>query len=338
MKYLFSPQRLALAMAILSSFTAVSAADKKIPTISVARTQASDLEQWQPAMGDGLAQMITTEMSWLTNFKVLESLALEDLREERSLGENGEVDESESVKKGQWKGADYTFKSTVTRFGSKENSYGGHGWAPSVPGGPDLGWISGELNRSENEVQIDWRIIDNTTREIVQGASGRAVGKVSGTSFNLDSWPGGGFVDNHEFMESALGKATMKAIEVIVENVKKLDIGPGARTQSIERAAEAKAVSLKKVKGTVQLVDGKEIWVSLGTANGFAKGDKVKVYKPSEKKNKKGEVVATTYEVVAEITLQKVLKDKSMGECGNGTTIEEEWTVTDSSLDVESLE
>jgi curli biogenesis system outer membrane secretion channel CsgG len=306
------------------------AADKKIPTISVAPTKAQDVAYWQPTMGDGLAQMLVTEFNNLPNFKVLESLALDDLRAERELGEKGEVAADESVKKGQWKGADYTFKSVVTRFGAKENSYGGGSWLPGVP---RVG-----IRTSENEVQIDWRIIDNATREVVPGASGRASGKEKGTSFNFSSWTGGGFSNNREFRDSALGKATMKAIAEIVEQVKKLDVGPGGRTLAAEGAAAEKASALRNVKGSVQMVDGKEIWVSLGSKNGFQKGDKLKIYKPVDKKNSKGVVVATTYEVVGEITLLKVQKDKSMGEYSGAGQISEDWAVTDASVDIEKLD
>src|SRR4051794_19232979 len=150
---------------ILSTFAVASlalqswAADKKVPTISVAPSKGQDVAYWQPTMGEGLAQMLVTEFNNLPNFKVLESLALDDLRAERELGEKGEVSEAESVKKGQWKGADYTFKSVVTRFGAKQNSYGGGSW---VPGLPRVG-----IKTTESEVQIDWRIIDNATREVV---------------------------------------------------------------------------------------------------------------------------------------------------------------------------
>lgn len=306
------------------------AADKKIPTISVAPTKAQDVAYWQPTMGDGLAQMLVTEFNNLPNFKVLESLALDDLRAERELGEKGEVSADESVKKGQWKGADYTFKSVVTRFGAKENSYGGGSWLPGVP---RVG-----IRTSENEVQIDWRIIDNATREVVPGASGRASGKEKGTSFNFSSWTGGGFSNNREFRDSALGKATMKAIADIVEQVKKLDVGPGGRTLAADSAAAEKASALRNVKGSVQMVDGKEIWVSLGSKNGFQKGDKLKIYKPVDKKNSKGVVVATTYEVVGEITLIKVQKDKSMGEYTGAGQISEDWAVTDAAVDIEKLD
>ena len=325
-------------LAVILSAQQIQGADQKAPpTISVAKTESTGVAYWQPAMGSGLAQMLITELSGLPNFKVLESVALDDLRAERALGDSGEVSQAESVKKGQWKGADYTFKSTVTRFGSKENNYGGSagGFAPRVPFLPGGGF---SVKKSENEVQIDWRIIDNASREIVSGAAGRAVGVESGTGFNFSSYHGGGFNNNREFMDSALGKATMKAIAQIVEKVKALDVGPGARTLNNEAAAAAGAAALRNVKGVVKLVEGKEVWVSLGSNNGFSKGDKVKIYKPVEKKNKKGEVIATTYEPAAEIILVKVQKDKSMGEYGGASPISEDWAAADAAVDIEKLD
>jgi curli biogenesis system outer membrane secretion channel CsgG len=321
-------------MLLASHFFSLSAeaAGKQVPTISVAKTESQGVAAWQPAMGEGLGQMLITELVNLPNFKVLESLALDDLRAERSLGESGEVSQGEAVKKGQWKGADYTFKSVVTRFGNKENTYGGRG--PALP----FGFGGFAVRKSENEVQIDWRIIDNASRELVPGASGRALGVETGTGFNFSTWSGGGFNNNREFMDSALGKATMKAIAQIVEKVKTLDVGPGARTLNNESAASAAAVALRNVKGIVKLVEGKEIWVSLGANNGFSKGDKVKIYKPIEKKNKKGEVVAMTYEPAAEIILLKVQKDKSMGEYSGLAPVSEDWIAADAAVDIEKLD
>ncbi len=310
------------------------AQDAKPPTVVVAKTEASAVASWQPAMGEGLAQMIITELTKLPNVKVLESVGLDDLRAERALGESGEVAQSEAVKKGQWKGADYTFKTTMTRFGSKQNSYGGGGVPVPIP----FGGGGFSIKKSENEVQIDWRIIDNATREIVPGASGRAVGVEKGTGFNFSSWTGGGFSDNREFMDSALGKATMKAINQLVEQVRPLKLQPGARTQNAANDAAAASAALRNVKGVVKMVDGSEIWISLGANNGFNKGDKVKIYKPVEKKNKKGEVIATTYELVGEMVLTKVQKDKSVGQYSGSAQVSEDWVVADSAVDIEKLE
>src|ERR1051326_4144338 len=188
MKTLTSLVRIFSAVAVGGLTINAKAADKQIPTLSIAPTKAQDVAYWQPSMGDGLAQMMVTELNNLPNFKVLESLALDDLRAERALGEKGEVSEAESVKKGQWKGADYTFKTVVTRFGAKDKSYGGGSWLPGVP--------RVNIKTSESEVQIDWRLIDNATREVVPGGSGRASGIEKGTSYNFSSWSGGGFNNN----------------------------------------------------------------------------------------------------------------------------------------------
>ena len=329
-------RRIYLLCALFLSVFRLQAEDNPAPTISIAKTEASGVAFWQPAMGEGLAQMIITEMSSLKNFKVLESVALDDLRAERALGENGEVSASESVKKGQWKGADYTFKSTVTRFGSKNQSYGGGGVPIPTPFG--IGGGSFRIRKTENEVQIDWRIIDNATREIVSGAAGRAVGVEKGGGFDFSTWQGGGFNNNREFMDSALGKATMKALAQIIDQVRTLHVGPGARTLNNAKKDTDHAAALRAVKGAVKLVDGKEIWVSLGANNGFAVGDKIKIYRPVEKKNSKGEVVTTTYENVAEISLLKVQKDKSMGQYNGDAKICEDWAATDSAVDIEKLE
>ena len=336
MKIVVCPSYTSLFLALaLASFQS-QAADKKVPTISVAKTEGNGVASWQPAMGEGLAQMIITEMANLPNFKVLESVALDDLRAERALGESGEVAQNESVKKGQWKGADYTFKSTVTRFGSKEQNFGGGGVPVPTPFGIGGGHFG--VRKTENEVQIDWRIIDNASREIVQGATGRAVGVEKGTGFNFGAMGGGGFSNNREFMDSALGKATMKALAQIIEKVKTLDVGPGARTLNNEAEAAQNAAAIRNVKGVVKLVDGAEIWVSLGANNGFAKGNKIKIYQPIEKKNKKGEVVATTYEPVAEIILIKVQKDKSMGTYTGSAKIAEDFVAADAAMDIEKAE
>ena len=311
-------------------------ADKKVPTVSVAPTDQQGVANWQAAMGPGLAQMFVTELSKLDNLQVLESLALNDLRAERALGENGEVAQSESVKKGQFLGADYTLLTTVTRFGAKEKSYGGGGWG--LPGLAGLPGGSVRINKSEHEVQIDWRFIDNATRAIVKGASGRGIGMEKGSGFDFSTWHGNGFSDNREFLDSALGKATMKALNQIMADIKRLNLAPGARTLNNEKQASAEHDAKRAIKGTVKMVDGNEIWVSLGANNGYAKGDKVKIYKPVEKKNTKGEVIAVTYELAGEMTLTKVQKDKSVGQFTGTAKVCEDWAVVDAAVDIETLE
>jgi len=331
--------RLALAFITLIATSLNGLADgPKKPTVSVAKSE-STLPMWQPAIGKGLADMMITELTKLPNLQVLESVALDDLREERALGEKGEVSEAESVKKGNWKGADYTFKTTVTRFGSKDSSYGGGGFRLPVPGG--FGGF--KVNSHENEVQIDWRIIDNSTRGVIK--SDRAVGMEKGGGFSFAGLGDSGFSNNREFMDSALGKATMKAIAQIVDQLKTWDapaksgrdeVAAGQVAELAKKDASALAEK-RKVKGEVLLVEEGKVVVSLGTENGMQKGDKIKIYKAVEKKNKAGKVIATEYQLVTEVELNKVQKDRSWAPYGGNPPIEEGWPVAHASVEIDDL-
>lgn len=332
-----------LATALLLLASAVPndsrADEKRKPTVSVAPSESS-VSGWQPALGKGLADMMITELSKLQNVKVLESVALDDLRAERALGESGEVAQSESVKKGYWKGADYTLKTVITRFGSKESSFGGGGVRLPVP---FVGGGGFAVKQSENEVQIDWRIIDNTTREPLK--ADRATGVEKGSGFNFSHFGNSGFSDNREFMSSALGKATMKAIAQIVDQLQQWD--PPAKSGRDQVAEATAADSAKKdasalaekrrAKGEVLLVEDGKIWVSLGSQNGMQKGDKIKIYKSVEKKNKAGKVIATEYEPVTEIELSKIQKDRSWGSYTGTAKLEEGWPAAHSSVEIDDL-
>ncbi|HWN97425.1 MAG TPA: CsgG/HfaB family protein [Methylomirabilota bacterium] len=330
---------LTLLTAAMNVFSATSNG-AYVPTISVAKTTGTAgpyNPNWQPAMGDGLAQMMVTELGKLGNFRVLESVALEDLREERKLGESGEVAGSKAVTKGGFEAADYMLKTTITRFGAKKSSYGGGGVPVPVPflGGSR----SFSVDSSEHEVQIDWRVVDYQSREVV--AQGRGVGKESGKGFHFGSWGGRGYSKSSEFMDSALGKATMKAIADIssqISGVKltssKRLLAQEERAEDVKNAKRAALNQLKQTPGEVLLVDGNDIVVSLGTANGFATGDKLVVYKTLKRTNKSGKEIVMN-ELYGEIELTAVGKAKSHARVKAGLKIEEGWTVADATVAVD---
>lgn len=328
---------LALTMAALPSL-----ATDKLPTIRIACTaKPINSPHWQPAIADGLAEMMATELGKMTDkFQVLETLDTADLLGEIGDGEKGFVAEGERVQKGHWLGADYALIIKITRFAAKEDTYGGGtGWLPrpSLPI-PGLGGGSAKVRVSEHEIQLDWRIVDIATRAVVPGAQGRATGKKKGMGMGFHSYGRGGFnMNNSEFADSALGKASMEAIAQVVEQIKPLKIGPGKRTVISDAKAATAATAMKTVKGTVKLVDGKEVWVSLGANRGFAVGDQIKIYRPVEKRNKKGEVVATDYKEAGQVTLEKVQAETSMGRFEGSGAAEEEWVAAAANVDVNKL-
>src|SRR2546423_451211 len=121
---------------LIAAFTlAANAGDK--PTIFVAPLEGdlSQIQGWQPAMGEGLAEMLVTELTRLNKFEVLESTALKELVNEIQLGEAGYVNQKDKVDKGGFAAADFMFRGKVTRFGHKTQGVNLGGFSGSGLGG-----------------------------------------------------------------------------------------------------------------------------------------------------------------------------------------------------------
>lgn len=310
-------------VALVSAVYAEESSSK--PSIFVAPLDGdmSQIQGWQPALGEGLAEMLITELTKTGKFDVLESTALSDLKNEISLGEDGYVGEEESVKKGGFAGADFMFRGKVTRFGSKKNDIDLGGFIPGSFGG--LG-----IKNSQSDVRIDWRIVDATTRKVV--SSGKAVGTEEGMGFNIgvgvDGHGGNIGFGNHEFMNSALGKATVKALNQIIEEVEGVDLPASGRSKVKAKAVAAKEAAIKATPGKVLAAPSKDaIIVSLGSNQGLKNGDKLKLYQTSDIKDDKGNVVFTEEKLIGEVILDAVQADKSKARYAGDQSVQAGWVV-----------
>ena len=274
----------------------------------------AQIQGWQPALGEGLAEMLITELGKTGKFDVLESTALNNLKDEIKLGDEGYVGEGEKVEKGGWSGADFMFRGKVTRFGSQTQGVDLGGFAPGGLGG--LG-----VKKSASDVRIDWRIVDCYTRKVIK--TGQSVGTQTGMGFNIGVAVNGnggniGF-SNQEFMNSALGKATVKALANIMADVTMTEIPESGRQKArAGKAATATAKemaameALRKIPGKVLAVPAKTMLiVSLGSKQGFQAGDKLLLYEAVDTKDDKGEVVFTEEKLVGEVTLESVQDERS---------------------------
>lgn len=310
----------------------VRAQDNTLPTLFVAPFDGdqTQISYWQPALGEGLAEMLITEIGKTGKFQLLESTAVEHLKEEIRMGEEGWVAMDEKVAKGGWTGADYMFRAKVTRFGAKSTGVDLGGFVPGSLGG--LGF-----KKNKSDVRIDWRIVDVANRKVVK--TGQAVGAETGLGFKIDvavSRHGGniGF-DNKEFMESALGKATVKALNQITSDLQRITVSPGARQQqkseaaaAAQSAASAAAQALRQTPGKVLAVAGNGVLVvSLGSRHGFQQGDKLKLYEAVDLKDDKGEVVFTEEKWVGEITLDTVQEERSKATYSGTAEVKPGWIV-----------
>ena len=302
------------------------------PTIFVAPLDGdlAQIQGWQPALGQGLAEMLITELGKLGKFDVLESTALNNLKDEIKLGDEGYVAGDEKVEKGGWAGADFMFRGKVTRFGSQTQTIGLGGFAP---GG--LGALG--VKKSTSDVRVDWRIVDTYTRKVVK--TGEAVGTQVGTSFNIGvgvNGNGGGIgFGNQEFMNSALGKATVKSLSNIVYEVALTELPESGRHKAqAGKAATASAKeqaamdALRRIPGKVLAVPAKAVViVSLGSKNGFQTGDKVMLYETVDTMDDKGVVVFTEEKLVGEATLDSVQDERSKANYTGDALVKAGWIV-----------
>lgn len=308
------------------------AQERSQPTLFVAPLEGdvSQIMGWQPALGEGLAEMLITELNRIGKFQILESTALKDLAAEIKLGEAGYVSEAERVEKGGWAGADFMFRGKVTRFGANRKDVGLGGFVP-LSGGR-LG-----LKTTTADVRIDWRLVDVYNRKVIH--TGSATASHQGLGFDLGvavQGHGGniGFA-NQEFMNSALGKATAKAVTNIVEELVGVNLPESGRVRSKQQAqaqqqqaVQSAVEALKQTPGKVlAVVNQTTVIVSLGSRHGFKAGDQLKVFALEEIKNEQGEVVFTEEKPAGTVTLESVQEDRSKATYSGAMQVKTGWTV-----------
>ena len=308
------------------------AEDSGPPTLFVAPFSGSTtaIQYWQPAMGEGLCEMLITELGKINKFQVLESTELGALKDEIKMGEDGWVEQSEKVEKGGFAAADFMFTGKVTRFGNKETKVGLGGFVPGSLG--NLG-----VRQSVADVRIDWRLVDAANRKIIKTGSSTASQK--GLGFNVgvavDGHGGGIGFDNKEFMDSALGKATVTALKQIIADVTPVTLPESGRRKqkagvASQQAAAANAASqaLRATPGKVLAVASKDaIILSLGANQGFKAGDKLNLYETVDTKDASGAVVFTDEKLVGEVVLQSVQDDRSKASYSGNLDVKSGWVV-----------
>ena len=199
-----------------------------LPTCFVApfSGNSTSIQYWQPAMGEGLGEMLTTELGKLNKFQMLEINDLGDLKNEINMGADGWVDQSQKVDKGGFAAADFMFTAKVTAFGNQTSHIGLGGFAP--PGFGNLG-----LHQTVADVRIDWRLVDVASRKIIKTGSASAEQKGGGFDVGSNVGGNGGNISmgNSEFMDSALGHATQKCLAQIIADVQTTDLPVSGRAR-----------------------------------------------------------------------------------------------------------
>jgi curli biogenesis system outer membrane secretion channel CsgG len=280
---------------------------------------------YNSTVGNGLADLFTTELMKTNKYKIVEREALGDLVGEVDLGKSGYGDKATAVPKGHFKGLEYLFICKVTNFGEKERKVGGGGI-----GGRVFGGIGGR--KSEAYVRLDFRIVDATTREVVYAGSGEGSDSTIGVSADGGAFGSGAGAINfsdRSFLDSQVGRATMKSIKDVID---KMDHNFLAnRTSGSAEIKGKEATARDNAEAAAQSAPGKVlavvsnqlIIVSLGSAQGLKIGDKLRVLKEVPVTDSKGKVVYSEEKEIGVLTVTDVQADRSKTTLASGTGVTE---------------
>ncbi|MRR31080.1 hypothetical protein EG834_12335, partial [bacterium] len=209
----------------------------------------------------------------------------------------------------------------------------GVGLGGFVPG--SLGKLGVKVNTSD--VRIDWRLVDVYNRKVIK--TGQATASQKGTGFDLGvgiNGHGGGIgFKNQEFMNSALGKATAKAVTNIAMEVASVSVPESGRAkkQAANKARQqgdeqAVANAIKATPGKVlAVVDKGTVVVSLGSKQGYKAGDKLAIYETVDIKDDKGAVVFSEEKLAGEVVLQAVQDERSKASYSGSAEPKSGWVV-----------
>jgi len=222
---------------------AVSAFENKVHNVH---------EGWD--LGEGMAEMLTTELTRTGRFMVLERSTLGDVIEEQSLGQSGLMRPESAARSGQIIGAQVIIRGAITEFSDS---------ASGVGGGVHIKGFGISGKRENAYVGIDVRVINARTGQIMASAhaareAASGGGKVSYATRNFQIGGGG-------FSSTPLGIATRAAISdavsFITKTMAKYDLTP----------------KLRIVK-----VAGSRIYINAGRDMGMAPGVRLNVYSEGE--------------------------------------------------------
>ncbi len=194
-----------IAALFLSSMNVMAQTKKRVAVFAFEDKTDHRWHWWtgQP-VGEGMADMLTTELVKSGKYQVIERQAIEKIMQEQQLGQTGMITPQSAAKVGQMLGVELAIIGAVTEFGYKKSDVGG----VLKKQGLGLG-----VQSASASVGIDVRFVNVNTGEIIAADNVRHEESKKGLKLDTQQFS---FKNKSEFDESLVGKATRKSIEEII--------------------------------------------------------------------------------------------------------------------------
>jgi curli biogenesis system outer membrane secretion channel CsgG len=238
-------------------------------------------------IGDGLTEILTTELQNTGKFDVLERTNVDEITKEMNFGDSEYAKSSTFAQKGHMLGAQYLLMGKVTNF-----SYTEHLERRQKINllGPNT---IQTVYQQQADVRVDFRLIDVSSGETVISQAGEAHKTNTSQTSEMATWyrcTTSGSI-TAELQSSLIGRATTEAVKDIVQKLNALS--QTVRERSADAALSASLESLAGAKGQLVAEEGGGLWIvgGLGSASGLQKGDRLKLAHESVVKDRAGKVV-----------------------------------------------
>jgi len=203
-------------------------------------------------IGDGLTEMLSTELFKTGRFIMVERAALAEIVKEQELGQSGLVQRETAAKVGDLLGAQLLVAGAVTEFEATSSGGGG---------GVGFRGLSLAIQMSNAHVGVDVRLVDSTTGQILKSYNASATAQSTGLGFGATVQ--GVRFGSDGFQKTPLGEATREAIQKAVRFV----IGQ---------------MELVPWTGRVVQVSGTEVYVNAGASVNLKPGMTLAAYAKGE--------------------------------------------------------
>ena len=200
--------------------------------------------------GEGMADMLVTDLVQSERYIVLERSEINAVLDEQNLGTSGVVTAESAARVGEMLGAEIVVFGAITEFGYKERSTGGRTRRLGLG-----------VKSTTAVVATDVRMVNATTGEIVAAESVRKSESKRGLSVDTDKID---FGSQSEFDESLVGEATREAIGDIVKMI-------NAGSANVKWSA------------SVITTQGSNVFINAGAAGGIENGQTFVVMREGQK-------------------------------------------------------
>ena len=221
-------------------------------------------------VGKGITDLLIDKLVNDGNYRMVDRQAMAKILAEQNFSNSNRADPNTAAQIGKLLGVQAIIVGSITQFGRDDKNYGGSGGGGS--------WYSRgagalSIKKSKATVGITARIIDVNTGEILASSTGTGSSQRSGTSMGGgggDWWRGGGGkldMGSSNFSQTILGEAVKGAVTTL-----------GAALDADAGKMPAPTVAPRvPVSGLVADVNGAELVVNVGSAQGVRVGDTLAV-------------------------------------------------------------